>query len=166
MFQGVVWSFKHIFYLLAGPKCDLGYVEKAILHRARWPCELILGLLVAPNCDFGEVEKAILNGWPGPCKLTCCVLACRNYAFGMVEKTLFQGVAWACELILSSSRPKLRLGRVRNSDVSRRRWALLIHRNRVTHTHALTYFSTLTRYRFQSPPSLWPLSDEIVVRGK
>ena len=58
MFQVVVGPYEDIFYLIDGPKRDLGDVEKAIVHGDEMPYEIIFFLLGSRKCDFGEVDKA------------------------------------------------------------------------------------------------------------
>ena len=60
MFQVVVRPYEVIFYLIDGPKRDLGEVEKVIVHGDELPYEIFF-LLGCRKCVLGEVEKAMFQ---------------------------------------------------------------------------------------------------------
>jgi hypothetical protein len=69
----VLQSLRLIFYLVAGPKGDLGGIEKVTFQVFEWPSELIFCLFEVPKCDLVEVEKASRLAFSEPCELVFCV---------------------------------------------------------------------------------------------
>jgi hypothetical protein len=87
-----------IFSLMAGPKCYLGEVEKAMFVGVAWLWELFLSP-DRPNFDLGEVEKAMFRGVAWPSEQIFCPITDPKCDSGQLEIEMLQGVPWPCELI-------------------------------------------------------------------
>jgi hypothetical protein len=69
----------------------LGRTRESYVNRFAWPCKLIFFLLAGPKQDLGEVEKGTLREVPWPYELISCLLVGANATCAISRKRYSRG---------------------------------------------------------------------------
>lgn len=108
------------FSVFAGPKCELGDLEKAMFQRVAGSCELVLSFRPARNGTWTKVKNGRLEGSSDPENSFSAFCTAQNATWTRFRLTLLNHFR-------HSDRPKMLLGRGPETDDSMGRMYLRNH---------------------------------------
>ena len=105
IYKGIDRLPESIFYFLTSQIWYFRDMEEAIFQWVAWVPLLILCLLHCPKCNLGYVGKAMIRVVTKPCKVKLCLIRSSKWDFEEVG-VIIHVVSWLCKLILAICRIK------------------------------------------------------------